>query len=97
MLVCFTNLSQFGISGRAFGIFSSFLNNWQLWVVLDEISTQEYPVDVGVPEGSIVGPTLFLLYTIMAFLMMLCVILLSILMILLSALNMIRHLIFGNN
>ena len=97
MLVCFTNLSQFGISGPAFGIFSSFLNNWQLWVVLDEISTQEYPVNVGVPEGSIVGPTLFLLYTIMAFLMMLCVILLSILMILLSALNMIRHLIFGNN
>ena len=94
MLVSFTNLSQFGISGRAFGIFSSFLNNWQLW---DGISTQEYPVDVGVPEGSIVGPTLFLLYTIMAFLMMLCVILLSILMILLSALNMIRHLIFGNN
>ena len=94
MLVCFTNLSQFGISGQAFGIFSSFLSNWQLWVVLDEMST---PVNAGAPQGSIVCPTLFLLYTLMAFLKMLCVILLFILMILLSALNMIRHLIFGKN
>ena len=53
---------SYGLSGQIFGLISSFLSNRQLRVVLDGKSSQEYPVNAGVPEGSIVGPTLFLLY-----------------------------------
>ena len=53
---------SYGISGQIFGLISSFLSNRRLRVVLDGKSSQEYPVNAGVPQRSILGPTLFLLY-----------------------------------
>ena len=55
-------LKSYEISGQIFGLISSFLSNRQLRVVLDGKSSQEYPVNAGVPQRSILGPTLFLLY-----------------------------------
>ena len=55
-------LKLYGISGRIFGLTSSFLSNRRLRVVLDGKSSKEYPLNTGVPQGSILGPTLFLLY-----------------------------------
>ena len=50
------------ISGQMFDPISSFFSNRKLHVVLDGKSPQENPVNVEVPQGSILGPTLFLLY-----------------------------------
>ena len=53
---------SYGISGLIFGLISSFLSNRWLQVVLDRKSLHENPINVGVPQGFILGPTLFLLY-----------------------------------
>ena len=55
-------LKSYGNSGQNFGFISSFVSNRWLQVVLDGKSSQEYPVNAGVPQGSILGLIPFLLY-----------------------------------
>ena len=55
-------LKSYGISGPIFGLISSFLSNRHLQVVPDGKSSQEYPVNAVIPQGSILGPTFFVLY-----------------------------------
>ena len=55
-------LTSYRIPGQIFCLVSSFLSNRRLQVILDGKSSQEYPVDAGVHQGSILGPTFFLLY-----------------------------------
>ena len=73
-----------GISGQVYGLILSFLSNRQLKVVLEGKSSQDYPLNAGDSQHSILGPTQsFSSYMLMTFLM-LSIILLSMLMILSS-------------
>ena len=63
MLVFFKNISLMKFQVNYFTLFHLFLviDGW-LPAVLDRKSSQEYPVNAGIPQSSIPGPTLFLLY-----------------------------------
>ena len=56
-------LEFYGISGQVFGLISSFLSNRRLRVVVNGKFSQEYPVNAGVSQRSILGLILFLLYS----------------------------------
>ena len=62
MLIFFINFKSYGISGQIVGLFSPFLSNRRLEMILGGKSSQEYPVNDGVLKGSVLGCTLFLLY-----------------------------------
>ena len=55
-------LKAYGVTGEILNIISSFLTNRRLRVVLDGKSSPEFAINAGVPQGSILGPTLFLLF-----------------------------------
>jgi hypothetical protein len=56
-------LKTFGITGSLLNWFSDYLLNRTQRVVIENSSSEWLPVPSGVPQGSILGPFLFLLYT----------------------------------
>ena len=52
-----------GIGGPAFNIFKDFLSNHQQRVLVDGNFSQFRVVVLGVPQGIVLGPFLFILYT----------------------------------
>ena len=92
-------LKSYAISGQIFDLISSILSNRRLQVVLYGKSSQEYPINVGVPQGCVLGPTLLLLYINDLSNDAICDITIYVddTTLSLSILNVIRHLICGNN
>ena len=50
------------MSGQIFALISSFVSIRQPQMILNGKTSQEYPVNVRISQGSILGPTLLLLY-----------------------------------
>ena len=55
-------LSSYGISGDVLGIIESFLSDRSLRVVVNGQTSEAHKINAGVPQGSLLGPTLFLLF-----------------------------------
>ena len=55
-------LKQNGISDSCFDLFKSYLTNRKQIVVVDGVKSQMEQVKAGIPQGSRLGPLLFIIY-----------------------------------
>ncbi len=55
-------LQYYGIIGTSFDLMKSYLTNRQQFVEMDNTESDMLPLNTGVPQGSILGPLLFLIY-----------------------------------
>ena len=60
--ILLNKLNHYGITGTALKLFSSYLTGRKQYVEIEGTTSCSLPLTTGVPQGSILGPLLFLIY-----------------------------------
>ena len=60
--ILLSKLKYYGIHGTALQWFESYLSNRSQYVVYEDTKSKQSPLLTGVPQGSVLGPLLFLIY-----------------------------------
>ncbi len=60
--ILLSRFAEFGISGSALSWFSSYFTDRQYYISLHNSKSPTVPLKQGVPQGSVLGPLLFILY-----------------------------------
>ena len=60
--ILLAKLYKYNIRGPTLSLFRSYLSNRWQYVKINDTKSEMKPIDIGIPQGSILGPLLFLLY-----------------------------------
>ena len=60
--ILLSKLEHYGVDGIPLQLVKSYLTNRKQYVKLNEVNSNLLPINTGVPQGSILGPLLFIIY-----------------------------------